>query len=86
MSRVIVGKCANKILEQWPNVISIYIEAPREKMPAVHYGEKMQVSEKEADRLITKQISIVQNIINTIPVEITGQIRQVMILQLTLVG
>ena len=33
-----------------------------------------------------EQISIVQNIINTIPVEITGQIRQVMILQLTLVG
>ena len=52
-SCVIVGKCANKILEQWPNVISIYIEAPREKCRQ-SIMEKMQVSEKEADRLITK--------------------------------
>ena len=36
-----------------PNVISIYIEAPREKCRQ-SIMEKMQVSEKEADRLITK--------------------------------
>lgn len=52
-SCVIVGKCANKILEKWPNVISIYIEAPRENCRQ-SIMEKMQVSAKEADKLITK--------------------------------
>lgn len=52
-SCVIVGKCANKILENLPNVINIYIEAPREDCRR-SIMEKMQVSAKEADRLITK--------------------------------
>ena len=50
---VIVGKCANKILQEWSNVISIYIEAPRENCRQ-SIMEKMQVSAKEADRLIAK--------------------------------
>ncbi|MDR3278199.1 MAG: cytidylate kinase-like family protein, partial [Oscillospiraceae bacterium] len=28
-SCVIIGKCANKILERWKNVVSVYVEAPR---------------------------------------------------------
>lgn len=52
-SCVIVGKCANKILQEWSNVISIYIEAPRENCRQ-SIMEKMQVSAKEADRLIAK--------------------------------
>lgn len=52
-SCVIVGKCANKILEDRSNVIRIYIDAPREDCRR-SIMEKMQVSAKEADRLITK--------------------------------
>jgi cytidylate kinase len=52
-SCIIVGKCANKILEGRDNVISLYIEAPRANC-LDSIMEKMQISEKEAARLITK--------------------------------
>lgn len=51
-SCVIVGKCANKILDSGLMLSVFYIEAPREKCRQ-SYGENA-VSEKEADRLITK--------------------------------
>jgi cytidylate kinase len=52
-SCVIIGKCANKILERWTNVISVYIEAPRS------YCEKsimkmLGVEREEAARMISK--------------------------------
>lgn len=51
-SCVIVGKCADWILKDHPNVVSVYIEAPREYCrPRVM--EKMQVSAEIADRSIT---------------------------------
>lgn len=52
-SCVIVGKCADYILKDYKNVVSIYIEAPREFCyPRIM--EKMQVSEQEAHKLIEK--------------------------------
>ena len=49
---VIVGKCADWILKDYDNVISVYIEAPREYCrPKVM--EKMNVSAEIADRSIT---------------------------------
>lgn len=50
-SCVIVGKCADYILREFPNVISIYIEAPRAYC-VKSITEKMQVTEKEAHKLI----------------------------------
>lgn len=51
-SCVIVGKCADWILKDYDNVISVYIEAPREFCrPKVM--EKMNVSAEIADRSIT---------------------------------
>lgn len=51
-SCVIVGKCADFILKDFDNVVSIYIEAPREYCrPRVM--RKMQVSAEIADRSIT---------------------------------
>ena len=52
-SCIIVGKCADYILKDNPNVISLYIEAPR------HYcveriKSRMKVSESEAHKLIAK--------------------------------
>ena len=52
-SCVIVGKCADFILKDYENIFSFYIEAPR------HYClkrvmQKMEISEAEANRLITK--------------------------------
>lgn len=52
-SCVIVGKCADYILKDYKNVVSVYIEAPR----AFCYPrimEKMEVTEAEAHRLIEK--------------------------------
>lgn len=52
-SCVIVGKCADYILKDYKNVISIYIEAPREFCyPRIM--KKMNVSEQEAHSLIDK--------------------------------
>ena len=42
-------------------------------MPAVHYGENAGFGKRGRSSYNKKQISIVQNIINTIPVEITDK-------------
>ncbi|MDO4165868.1 MAG: cytidylate kinase-like family protein, partial [Eubacteriales bacterium] len=52
-SCVIVGKCADYILKDYDNVISLYIEAPR------HYCvkrimDRMDVSEPQAHQLISR--------------------------------
>ena len=51
-SCVIVGKCADHILRDRPNVVSVYIEAPREFCRA-EIMRRMQVSAEVADRSIT---------------------------------
>ncbi len=51
-SCVIVGKCADWILKDYPNVISIYIEAPRAFCVA-NVMEKMGVNEETANMSIT---------------------------------
>lgn len=50
-SCIIVGKCADDILREYPNVISIYIEAPRSAC-VKSIMEKLHVSEKRAHQLI----------------------------------
>lgn len=51
-SCVIVGKCADWILKDYDNVVSVYIEAPREYCrPRVM--QKMEVSAEIADRSIS---------------------------------
>jgi len=52
-SCVIIGKCANFILKDLPNVISVYIEAPRPYC-LKSVMSKLGVSEEEAHVLITK--------------------------------
>ena len=52
-SCIIVGKCADDILRDYPNVISVYIEAPRAACVR-SIMEKMHVSEKRAHYLIQK--------------------------------
>lgn len=52
-SCVIIGKCADFILRDDPNVVSIYVEAPREACVA-SIRDKMVVTEKQAARLIVK--------------------------------
>lgn len=52
-SCVIVGKCADYILKGRKNVISIYIEAPREYC-LKRIMERMEVSETEAHQLISR--------------------------------
>lgn len=51
-SCVIVGKCADWILKDFDNVISVYVEAPREYC-VKRIVEKMGVSEETAHRSIT---------------------------------
>ncbi|SFR65585.1 cytidylate kinase-like family protein [Anaeromicropila populeti] len=51
-SCVIVGKCADYVLKNYDNVISVYIEAPRHYCVA-RVMERMGVSEKEANAIIT---------------------------------
>lgn len=52
-SCVIVGKCADYVLKDYKNVVSIYIEAPRDFCyPRIM--KKMGVDEAEAHRLIEK--------------------------------
>ena len=50
---VIIGKCADYVLQNRPNVLSIYVDAPREYC-VYHIMQKMSVSEKEANKLIEK--------------------------------
>ena len=50
---IIVGKCADYVLRQYNNVISIYIEAPRSACVA-SIMNKMNVSEERAHQLIKK--------------------------------
>lgn len=52
-SFVIIGKCADYVLKDMDNVISVYIEAPRKEC-VESIMNKMKVSEDEANRLITK--------------------------------
>ena len=52
-SCIIIGKCADYVLRDYPNVISAYIEAPREACVR-SIMRKMGVSEPEAHRLIAK--------------------------------
>lgn len=52
-SCVIVGKCADHILKDYPNVASVYIEAPR-PFCRRRIMEKMQVNEDTADTSITQ--------------------------------
>lgn len=52
-SCVIVGKCADHILKNYDNVISIYIEAPR-YFCVQRIMQKMHISEAEAHKLIEK--------------------------------
>lgn len=52
-SCIIVGKCANILLKDYPNVISIYIEAPREAC-VKSVVKKLGVTEEEAHKLIAK--------------------------------
>lgn len=52
-SCIIVGKCADYVLRQYSNVISIYIEAPRHAC-VVSIMNKMNVSEERAHQLIKK--------------------------------
>lgn len=52
-SCIIVGKCADYVLRQYSNVISIYIEAPRHACVA-SIMNKLNVSEERAHHLIKK--------------------------------
>lgn len=52
-SCVIVGKCADYILKDYRNVVSVYIEAPRHACVR-SIMEKLHVSEKRAHELIKK--------------------------------
>lgn len=51
-SCIIVGKCADYILRDMPNVVSVYIEAPREYCRKRIMARK-DVTAKEADELIS---------------------------------
>ena len=50
---MIVGKCADDILKDRKNVVSVYIEAPRAYC-LQRVMQRMQISEDEANQLITK--------------------------------
>lgn len=52
-SCVIVGKCADYVLKDWPNVVSIYIEAPR-AFCVQRTMENMGVSEEVANATIER--------------------------------
>jgi cytidylate kinase len=52
-SCIIIGKCANYLLLDRPNVVSVFIEAPRAAC-VQSIVERMGVSEDEADALIAK--------------------------------
>lgn len=50
-SCIIIGKCADVVLRNFGNVISVYIEAPRDAC-VQSIMEKMSVTEQEANRMI----------------------------------
>ena len=52
-SCVIVGKCADHILKDRKNVVSVYLEAPRAYC-LQRVMQRMQIGEDEANQLITK--------------------------------
>lgn len=52
-SCIIVGKCANMVLKDFDNVLSVYIEAPRAAC-VESVVNKMGVTEKEAHKLIAR--------------------------------
>lgn len=52
-SCIIIGKCADDILRDRKNVISIYIEAPRHAC-VKSISEKMRVSKERAEKMIVK--------------------------------
>lgn len=52
-SCIIIGKCADYVLQEYPNVISVYIEAPRDNC-VKSIVDKMGVTEDEAHKLIEK--------------------------------
>lgn len=52
-SFVVIGKCADYILKDEPNVISVYVEAP-EKDCIATVMDRMQVSESRAKELVHK--------------------------------
>ena len=52
-SVIIVGKCADDILRNYSNVISVYIEAPRAAC-VKSIMEILHVSQKRANRLISE--------------------------------
>lgn len=52
-SCVIVGKCADYVLKGMPNVVSVYIEAPRE-YTRKRIMEKQKVPKEIADDMITR--------------------------------
>ncbi len=52
-SCIIIGKCADYLLKDFDNVISVYIEAPREAC-VKSIMEKMYVTEERAHHLIRK--------------------------------
>lgn len=52
-SCIIIGKCADYVLQEYRNVISVYIEAPREDC-VKSIVNKMGVTEDEAHKLIEK--------------------------------
>lgn len=52
-SCIIVGKCANMILEGRQNIVSVYIEAPRQSC-VDSVVKKMGVTAEEAEKLIIK--------------------------------
>lgn len=52
-SCIIVGKCADFILKDYPNVISVYIEAPRAYC-LNRIMTRMLINEDEANELITR--------------------------------
>ncbi len=52
MTSIIVGKCADDILKGRPNVLNLYIEAPR-AFCRERIMRRQQVDAEEADRLIT---------------------------------
>ncbi|MCR4745137.1 MAG: cytidylate kinase-like family protein [Lachnospiraceae bacterium] len=50
-SCIIIGKCADDILRDWKNVISVYVEAPRQTCVR-SIMEKMHVSAERAAKMI----------------------------------
>lgn len=52
-SCIIIGKCADYVLKEFSNVISVYIEAPREAC-LNSIMDKMGVTEEKAHKLIEK--------------------------------